>query len=552
MYSEAQSAEARLGYTAPQHAAKSELHNTTPGQTALRDLDEDLHPDSGDPDTGAAPDLRSDGSLMELSDLRARLPGVRAARSRHDAIDVYLRDAGDHRLLVAREEQELSRGMREARVKRALCLFRWSKVPTELLRGHVDSVLESDKAARACFARLRAAHVGDLAQVGAQAQADEQAQADDRPQQIAPSAQHPLSPAHAEAATLPWREAKLQPFAAEWQHLFRRTQAVERAVRQLCLFTAGMPRRYYAERLPADLLDTRWLAVAARARVISAGAYAVLRLELAPVLAPLLAIVRSTGMNIGLLRDGYRRFRETDRTYRGLRDELARHNLRLVIAMARKYERPGMPLADLIQEGNVGLLRAIDKFDPDLGYRFSTYATWWVRQSLQRAQLEQGRVVRVPAHVQEEARLLYRTTETFVHAHGREPRNDELVRLSGLSMARLNTLRALYAEAMSLDVARHDDGDESWHAHIAGDVEGGDIDRERAEMAAALDRLLQSLPRQQAQLLRLRFGVGARAEHSTEMLRAVLNLSPARLRELERQALSALRERGESLRVFLE
>ncbi len=506
----------------------------------MREIDEDIHPDAGDPDTGAAADSGSRSTMTNPGDFSVQLPGVRVARSPRDAIDAYLREAGDHRLLVAREEQELSRSMREARIKRALCLFRWSKVPTELLRGEVDSVLESDKAARACFARLRAA------------QADDQAQPVARTQAGAPSAKDPLPVAHAEAATLPWREAKLQPFVAEWQHLFRRTQSIERAVRQLCLFAAGMPHRYYAMRLPADLLDTRWLASAARARVISADAHGVLRLELAPVLAPLSAIVRSTGMNIGLLRDGYRRFHETDRTYRGLRDELARHNLRLVIAMARKYERPGIPLADLIQEGNVGLLRAIDKFDPDLGYRFSTYATWWVRQSLQRAQLEQGRVVRVPAHVQEEARLLYRTTETFVHAHGREPRNNELVRLSGLSMARLNTLRALYAEAMSLDVARHDDGDESWHAHIAGDVEGGDVDRERAEMAAALDGLLQSLPSEQAQLLRLRFGVGARAEHSTEMLRTVLNLSPSRLRELERQALSTLRERGESLRVFLE
>ena len=495
----------------------------------MRDLDAHI-----DPDSDAEVEAGSHITMTTQRERHALLPGTRTPRSTRDAIDAYLREAGDHRLLAAREEQELSRGMREARIKRARCLFRWSKVPDELLHSNVDSVLESGKAAHGCFARLRTALDATTVQT------------------VATSVTEALPAAYAEAATLPWRETKLQPFVAEWQHQFRRTQSVERALRQLCLFAAGMPRRYYAERLPADLLDTRWLATAARARVISADAHRVLRLELTRVLAPLTAIVRSTGMNIGLLRDGYRRFHETDRTYRGLRDELARHNLRLVIAMARKYERPGMPLADLIQEGNVGLLRAIDKFDPDLGYRFSTYATWWVRQSLQRAQLEQGRVVRVPAHVQEEARLLYRTTETFVHEHRREPRNDELARLSGLSMARLNTLRALYSEAMSFDVARHDDGEETWHAHFAGDVDGGDVDRERAEMVSALDRLLQSLPSEQAQLLRLRFGVGARTEHSSEMLRSVLNLSPARLRELERQALSTLRERGESLRVFLE
>jgi RNA polymerase primary sigma factor len=270
------------------------------------------------------------------------------------------------------------------------------------------------------------------------------------------------------------------------------------------------------------------------------------------VLAPLTALVRRMDMDIGQLRVGYRRFHEADRAFCALRDELARHNLRLVIAMARKYERPGMPLGDLIQEGNVGLLRAIDKFDPELGYRFSTYATWWVRQSLQRAQLEQVRVVRVPAHVQDEARLLYRTTETFVHEHGREPRNDELVRLSGLSLSRVDVLRALFTETLSLDAPRHDDGDESWHAHIADAVEGADVERERAELGVQLDRLLQSLPNEQAQLLRLRFGVGLRGEHTPEMLRAVLKLSPARLRELEQQALGALRERGEGLRAFLE
>ncbi len=463
--------------------------------------------------------------------LRVRSTGAR------DALDAYLRAAGDHRLLAAHEERDLARAMRTARVRRAEALFAWQAVPLRLLARDTAIVLEAGDAARARLAAIRA-------RLQPAAQANE-----DHAYRAGPA----LSMEElAEMAALPWRETALQPFAAEWLAHFRRTQVIERALRQLCLFAAGMPRRYYAERLPADLLDVRWLRNAARARVISAEAHAVLRLELAPVLAPLQGVVRSTGMDIGVLRTGYRRFHETSHAYRALRDELALHNLRLVIAMARKYERPGMPLADLVQEGNIGLLRAIDKFDPELGYRFSTYATWWVRQALQRAQLEQGRVVRVPAHVQDEARLLYRTTEAFVHAQGREPRNEELARLSGLPLARLDTLRALFSEALSLDAPRYDDGEASWHASIAGESEGGDAVHAREELGSELDALLRSLPEEQSQLLRLRFGVGARGEHSPEALRSVLNLSPARIRELERQALATLRLRGEGLRIFLE
>jgi RNA polymerase sigma factor (sigma-70 family) len=482
----------------------------------LQELDHD------DPEVTAARD--APGHRSRMRDVGAR-----------DALDAYLRVAGDHRLLAAHEERELARAMAAARVQRAAALFAWQRVPLQLLARDPATVLEAGDASRARFMALRA-DLGVLAHAGARREDAVAIAAGDL----------------AELASLPWRETALQPYATEWLSHFRRTQACERALRQLCLFAAGMPRRYYAERLPADLLDVRWLRNAARARVISAEAHAVLRLELAPVLSTLQPMVRSTGMDIGALRTGYRRFHEASHAHRALRDELALHNLRLVIAMARKYERPGMPLADLVQEGNIGLLRAIDKFDPELGYRFSTYATWWVRQALQRAQLEQGRVVRVPAHVQDEARLLHRTTEAFVHAHGREPRNDELARLSGLPMARLDTLRALFAEALSLDAPRHEDGDGDWHASIAGASEGGDVAHERDELVGELDALLRSLPDEQSQLLRLRFGVGARGEHSPEAVRSMLDLSPARIRELERQALATLRTRAEGLRIFLE
>jgi RNA polymerase primary sigma factor len=220
-------------------------------------------------------------------------------------------------------------------------------------------------------------------------------------------------------------------------------------------------------------------------------------------------------------------------------------NLRLVIALARRYDGGLMPMADLIQEGNLGLMRAVERFDHRRGFRFSTYAAWWIRHALNRALSNQGRMVRVPVHALDDIARVKRAVALSEQAKGVEPSEHELAAETGLSAEKLAVLRvhARTAIPVSLDKSIGDDRDQTMHDLLAP-KEASDPDQsiDLGRWRADLNELLSGLSSIEATTLRLRFGLDGGDELTLQEIGAKYNLSRERIRQIQHEALGKLRD----------
>ena len=231
--------------------------------------------------------------------------------------------------------------------------------------------------------------------------------------------------------------------------------------------------------------------------------------------------------------------------------KLIESNLRLVMSITRNYTKAGVPLLDLIQEGNLGLIRAVEKFDYKLGYKLSTYATWWIRQAISRALAEQGRTIRLPVHVADQVRKVTRARRVLAQKLNRDPTTDEVAEESGFTAQRVQELLELVQEHVSLETPIGDG--ESSVADLIEDVhadqpEDRTSDRLRStELAQALAKLK---PRQQRVLVE-RFGLDGSKPKTLEEVGAILGITRERVRQLETRALRELRAVAPSLELYL-
>src|SRR5690348_5032368 len=274
--------------------------------------------------------------------------------------------------------------------------------------------------------------------------------------------------------------------------------------------------------------------------------------EQAPSEDPLKLYVRQIGGGALLTREEERELaRRKDEGDEQAKKKLIESNLRLVMSITRNYTKAGVPLLDLIQEGNLGLIRAVEKFDYKLGYKLSTYATWWIRQAVTRALADQGRTIRLPVHVADQVRRLMRARRQLAQKLNREPTQEELAKESGFTPQRVQELLDLVEDPVSLETPVGDG--ESMYADLIEDVHSERPDEttstklRQKELADALQRLNPRMRR----VLALRFGLDGELPQTLEEVGAGLGITRERVRQLESRALRELRAVAPDLELYL-
>ena len=329
----------------------------------------------------------------------------------------------------------------------------------------------------------------------------------------------------------------------------------ERAIMQLCVRDARMPRADFLRSFPGNEVNEGWVdSLLADSPRYSEGLEA-LKGDILRAQKKLAELEENASLTISEIKDINRRMSIGEARARRAKKEMVEANLRLVISIAKKYTNRGLQFLDLIQEGNIGLMKAVDKFEYRRGYKFSTYATWWIRQAITRSIADQARTIRIPVHMIETINKLNRISRQMLQEMGREPTPEELGERMEMPEDKIRKVLKIAKEPISMETPIGDDED----SHLGDFIEDGTmespIDSATVEnLKEATRDVLSGLTAREAKVLRMRFGIDMNTDHTLEEVGKQFDVTRERIRQIEAKALRKLRHpsRSDKLKSFLE
>ncbi len=332
-----------------------------------------------------------------------------------------------------------------------------------------------------------------------------------------------------------------------------RTQ--ERHVMQICVRDCGMPRKDFIASFPKSETNLEWIDKHIRAKRKHSSSIAKRKDDVLRAQRKLMAIETLTNLKIAEIKEINRQMSIGEAKARRAKKEMVEANLRLVISIAKKYTNRGLQFLDLIQEGNIGLMKAVDKFEYRRGYKFSTYATWWIRQAITRSIADQARTIRIPVHMIETINKLNRISRQMLQEMGREPLPDELAERMDMPEDKVRKVLKIAKEPISMETPIGDDEDSHLGDFIEDVTIGSPVELATGEgLKEATRDVLGGLTAREAKVLRMRFGIDMNTDHTLEEVGKQFDVTRERIRQIEAKALRKLRHpsRSEHLRSFLD
>jgi RNA polymerase primary sigma factor len=329
---------------------------------------------------------------------------------------------------------------------------------------------------------------------------------------------------------------------------------LEREIMMVCVKQAGMPRKDFISTFPKNETNVRWLDKHVRAKRKHSASLGKLKPEIVGRQQMLKEFEKLLHLTIHEIKEINRELATGEAKARRAKKEMVEANLRLVISIAKKYTNRGLQFLDLIQEGNIGLMKAVDKFEYRRGYKFSTYATWWIRQAITRSIADQARTIRIPVHMIETINKLNRISRQMLQEMGREPTPDELATRMEMPEDKVRKVLKIAKEPISMETPIGDDEDSHLGDFIEDAMAESPLDSATSEsLRETVHGVLSQLTPREAKVLRMRFGIDLTTDHTLEEVGKQFDVTRERIRQIEAKALRKLRHpsRSEQLRSFL-